>query len=179
MTAATDDARPGPAAPVPSGGRAGTGRAGPAEEVDVAALAGYQPPPEGIWLWVTEVDGEPGGAFTAERLPAGAARASGGDVVLRLAAGPGRLPGLPAAHAQVYAVLAGTVVLVAEWGLDGFGDWPEVVRVTAAFTMGVLADLEERGADLRPHDSADLETAAVTAAAGLPASVRAAPSAIP
>ncbi len=81
-----------------------------------SALAGYEPPPEGTWLWVTEVDGELGGVFTADRLPAGAARASGGDVVLRLAAGPGRLPGLPAAHAQVYAVLAGTVV--AEWGLD-------------------------------------------------------------
>jgi len=83
-----------------------------------SALAGYEPPAEGTWLWVTEVDGEPGGVFTADRLPAGAARASGGDVVLRLAAGPGRLPGLPAAHAQVCAVLAGAVVLVAEWGLD-------------------------------------------------------------
>jgi hypothetical protein len=86
MTAATDDACPGQAAP---GDRAGTGRAGPAEEVDVAALAGYEPPPEGMWLWVTELDGEPGGVFTAQRLPAGAARAGGGDVVLRLGPGPG------------------------------------------------------------------------------------------
>ena len=86
MTAATDDARPG---------QAGTGRAEPAEEVDVAALAGSGPPPEGMWLWATEVDGEPGGAFTARRLPASAPRAYGGDVVLRLGPGPGRLPGPP------------------------------------------------------------------------------------
>ncbi len=170
MTAATDDARQG---------QAGTGRAEPADEVDVAALAGSGPPPEGMWMWATEVDGEPGGAFTAQRLPAGAPRACGGDVVLRLGPGPGRLPGRPAAHVQPYAVLAGTVVLVAEWGLDGFGDWPEIVRVTAAFTMGVLTDLEARGADLRPHEAVDLETAAATAAVGLPAAVWAAPAPMP
>jgi len=96
-------------------------------------------------------------------------------VVLRLGPGPGRLPGRPAAHAQAYAVLAGTVVLVAEWGLDSFGDWPEIVRVTAAFTMGVLTDLEARGADLRPHEAVDLGTAAV----GLPAAVWAAPAPMP
>ena len=175
MTAATDDARPGQAAPAPPGGLDGTGRAGPADE---AALAGRDAPPEGIWLRSAEVDGEPGGPFLAERLPAGTARAFGGDVVLRLGPGPGRLPGLPAAHVQMYAVLAGTLVLVAEWGLDGFGDWPEVVRVTAAFTMGVLTDLETRGADLRPHEGIDLETAAATAAVGLPASVQSAPSSV-
>src|SRR5713101_3124808 len=85
----------------------------------------------------------------------------------------------PAAHVQAYAVLAGTVVLVAEWGLDSFGDWPEIVRVTAAFTMGVLTDLEARGADLRPGEGVDLEAAAVTAAVGLPASVQSAPSPVP
>ena len=87
---------------------AGTGRAEPADEVDVAALAGSGPPPEGMWLWATEVDGEPGGVFTARHLPASAPRAYGGDVVLRLGPGPGRLPGRPAAHVQAYAVLAGT-----------------------------------------------------------------------
>jgi hypothetical protein len=179
MTATADDARPGQAAPAPAGGRAGTGRTEPADEVDVATLAGHEPPPEGLWLWATEVDGEPGGAFTGERLPIGAPRAFGGDVVLRLGPGPGRLPGLPTAHVQAYAVLAGTLVLVAEWGLDGLGDWPEVVRVTAAFTMGVLTDLEARGADLRTHEGVDLEAAAVTAAVGLPASVQSAPSPVP
>ena len=157
-------------------GRAGQSRP---NEVDVAALAGSGPPPEGMWLWATEVDGEPGGAFTARRLPASAPRAYGGDVVLRLGPGPGRLRAGRAAHVQAYAVLAGTVVLVAEWGLDGFGDWPEIVRVTAAFTMGVLTDLEARGADLRPHEAVDLETAAATAAVGLPAAVWAAPAPMP
>ena len=42
MTAATDDACPGQTAP---GGRDGAGRAEHAEEVDVAALAGSEPPP--------------------------------------------------------------------------------------------------------------------------------------
>jgi len=170
MTAATDDARPS---------QARTRRAEPTDEVDVAALAGSGPPPEGMWLWATEVDGEPGGVFTARHLPAGAPRAYGGDVVLRLGPGPGRLPGRPTAHVQAYAVLASTVVLVAEWGLDSFGDWPEIVRVTAAFTMGVLTDLEARGADLRPHEAVDLETAAATAAVGLPAAVWAAPAPMP
>jgi hypothetical protein len=176
MTAATDDARPGQTVP---GGRDGTGRAEPADEVDVAALAGSGPPPDGMWLWATEVDGEPGGVFTARHLPVSAPRAYGGDVVLRLAPGPGRLPGRPAAHVQAYAVLAGILVLVAEWGLDSFGDWPEIVRVTAAFTMGVLTDLEGRGADLLPHEAVDLETAAATAAVGLPAAVWAAPAPMP
>ena len=89
------------------------------------------------------------------------------------------LPGRPAAHVQAYAVLAGILVLVAEWGLDSFGDWPEIVRVTAAFTMGVLTDLEGRGADLLPHEAVDLETAAATAAVGLPAAVWAAPAPMP
>ena len=69
--------------------------------------------------WVTEVEAAPGGVFTGVRLPAEEPRASGGDVVLRLAAGPGRLPGLPDGHVQVYAVMAGTLVLVGEWGIAG------------------------------------------------------------
>ncbi len=170
MTAATDDAQTGQTRP---------GRAERAEQVDVAALAGSGPPPEGMWLWATEADGEPGGAFTAQRLPADAPRACGGDVVLRLGPGPGRLPGRPPAHVQAYAVLAGTVVLVAEWGLDSLGDWPEIVRVTAAFTMGVLTELEARGADLRPHEAVDLDTAAPAAAVGLPAAFWAAPAPMP
>ena len=76
----------------------------------MAALAGHEVPQEGEWLRATEVDGEPGGVFTAQRLLAGAPCASGGDVVLRLGPGPGRLPGLPVAHVQAYAVLAGTLV---------------------------------------------------------------------
>jgi hypothetical protein len=45
--------------------------------------------------------------------------------------------------------------------------------------MGVLTDLEARGADLRPHEAVDLETAAPAAAVGLPAAVWAAPAPMP
>lgn len=127
---------------------------------DVAELAGGQLPPEGVWLLVTAVESAPGGVFTGVRLRAGAPRAFGGDVVLRLAAGPGRLPGLPAGHMQVYAVMAGTLVLAGEWGLADFGDWPEVARMTASFAMGALSGLGEHGADLRPQELVDLEAAA-------------------
>lgn len=42
----------------------------------MAALAGHEPPPEGIWLRVTDLDREPGGAFTAERIRDAARRIS-------------------------------------------------------------------------------------------------------
>lgn len=131
MTAVSDDTAAGRAA-VPAG-------AEPPED-DVVVLVGDQLLPEGVWLLVAGVEAAPGGVFTGVRLPAEEPRASGGDVVLRLAAGPGRLPGLPDGHVQVYAVMAGELVLVGEWGIAGAGDWSEVVRVTAAFTMGVLAE---------------------------------------
>jgi hypothetical protein len=122
-----------------------------------------------MWLLVTEVEGIPAGLFTAMPLPSAAPRAGGGDVLIRLGGGPGRTPGTPAGHVQLYAVMAGTLVLAGEWGLIDFGDWPEVVRITAAFTMGALADLEEHDADLRPYDHLDLESAAGTAVIGFPA----------
>lgn len=155
MMATSDSGSPGPAA-------------GPGPEDDVVVLAGDRLLPDGMWVLVTGVEAEPGGVFTGVRLPAGDLRASGGDVLLHLAAGPGRLPGLAAGHVQVAAVMAGKLVLVGEWGLEYFADWSEVVRVTAAFAMGALAELEERGADLRPGEGVDLETAAPTVTAGLP-----------
>lgn len=155
MTAMSDSGSPGPAA-------------GPGPEDDVVVLAGGRLPPEGMWLLVTRVEAAPGGAFTGVRLPAADPRASGGDVLLHLAAGPGRLPGLPAGHVQVAAVMAGKLVLAGEWGLADFADWSETVRVTAAFAMGALAELEERGADLQPGEGVDLETAAPSVTAGLP-----------
>lgn len=171
MTAVSDNTPAGQVAAVPGGPV-------PPED-DVVVLAGDQLLPEGVWLLVTGVDAAPGGVFTGVRLPAQEPRAGGGDVVLRLAAGPGRLPGLPDGHVQVYAVMAGTLVLAGEWGIAGLSDWSEVVRVTAAFTMGVLADLEARGADLRPGEAVDLDQAAATAAVGLPAQLRAAPRMMP
>ena len=176
MTAATDDARPGQAAP---DGRAGPGRDGRPKR----------------WMWPRWPG--PGRRrrecgcgplrWTASRAgcsPPGTCRPArlartGVTWCCGWVRGLAGLPGRPAAHVQAYAVLAGTLVLVAEWGLDSFGDWPEIVRVTAAFTMGVLTDLEARGADLRPHEAVDLETAAATAAVGLPAAVWAAPAPMP
>jgi len=155
------------------------GSAGREPQEDVVVLAGDRLLPEGLWLLVTEVDAAPGGVFTGIRLPPGTPRAAGGDVVLRLAAGAGRLSGTPSGHVQVYAVVASTLVLVAEWGMTNSGDWSEVVRVTTAFTMGALAELEERGADLRSGDDVDLEAAAPAAAAGLPALAGNAPSSVP
>jgi hypothetical protein len=155
MMATSDSGSPGPAA-------------GPGPEDDVVVLAGDRLVPDGMWVLVTRVEAEPGGVFTGVRLSAADPRASGGDVLLRLAAGPGRLPGLAAGHVQVAAVMAGKVVLVGEWGLADSADWSEVVRVTAAFTMGALAELEERGADLRSGEGVDLETAAPAVAAGVP-----------
>lgn len=155
MMARSDSGSPGPAA-------------GPGPEDDVVVLAGGRLPPEGMWVLVTGVEAEPGGVFTGVRLPAGDLRASGGDVLLRLAAGPGRLPGLPAGHVQVAAVIAGKLVLAGEWSLADFDDWSETVRVTAAFAMAALAELEERGADLRSGEGVDLETVAPAVTAGLP-----------
>lgn len=160
MTAVSDGTAAGQSA-VPAGPE-------PPED-DVVVLAGDQLLPEGVWLLVTGVEAVPGGVFTGVRLPAGEPRASGGDVVLRLAAGPGRLPGLPGGHVQVYAVMAGTLVLVAEWGIDGSGDWSEAARVTIAFAMGAMTEMEARGADLHPHEAVGLASAAAEAMAGLPA----------
>ena len=160
MTAVSDGAAAGQAA-VPAGPE-------PPQD-DVVVLAGDQLLPEGVWLLVTGVDAVPDGEFTGIRLPAEEPRAFGGDVVLRLAAGPGRLPASADGHVQMYAVMAGTLVLVAEWGIADSSDWSEVVRVTAAFTMGAVTELEERGADLRSHEAVDLKSAAPAAMAGLPA----------
>jgi hypothetical protein len=159
MTAVSDGTAAGQAA-VPSGPQ-------PPQD-DVMVLAGDQLSPEGLWLLVTGVDAIPDGAFTGIRLPAEGPRASGGDVVLRLAAGPGRLPGSAdePQHVQVYTVMAGTLVLVAEWGIADWSDWSEVVRMTTAFTMGAVTELEERGADLHSHEAVDLEPTA--AMFGLP-----------
>jgi hypothetical protein len=160
MTAVSDGTAAGQAA-VPAGPQ-------PPHD-DVVVLAGDQLLPEGVWLLATGIDAGPDGEFTGIRLPAQEPRAFGGDVVLRLAAGPGRLPGSAGGHAQLYAVMAGTLVLVAEWGIAESSDWSEVVRVTAAFTMGAVTELEERGADLRSHEAVDLASAAPAATAGLPA----------
>jgi hypothetical protein len=49
--------------------------------------------------------------------------------------------------------------------------WPEKIRATVAFAMGILTELEEQGADLAARRRVDLDDAVVTAVAGIPADV--------
>jgi hypothetical protein len=49
--------------------------------------------------------------------------------------------------------------------LDG---WPERVRATVVFAMGVLRELQEHGADVRARDQVEVEVAAESPAAGCP-----------
>lgn len=137
------------------------------EEVDVLFLAGQRLPGEGAWLLVTHVDATPGGEFTAHVLPPGTLAAFGGDVMVRLAPDTppvGQPP--PAARVQVYAVLGGKLIPVAAWPGQDLDGWPERIRPTVAFTIGVLTELEEHGADL--GTGVALEQAAADATPGLP-----------
>ena len=142
------------------------------EEVDVLHLAGQRPPEEGAWLWVTTADARRGGEFTALFLPRTRARASGGDVLLHIA--PGRGEGdvepwpVPSARVRVWAVAAGSLILVAGWDRLDLDGWPERVRATAVFAVGVLQELQEHGADVRAREQVDVEAAAESAAAGFP-----------
>ena len=47
-------------------------------------------------------------------------------------------------------------------------DWPERVRATAVFAVGVLKELQEHGADVRARDQVEVDAAAESAAAGFP-----------
>src|SRR5450755_2849008 len=114
--------------------------------------------------------------------PARGRHARGGDVLVHLAADPGTgdlAP--PAVRVSAWAVLNGLLITVARWdALDPDG-WPERVRATVAFALGMLTELEDHGADLGAYHRVDLEAAAATATGGVLAGVtsgwaRAAPS---
>ncbi len=143
------------------------------EEVDVLYLAGQRPPEEGAWLWVINADARRGGEFTVLFLPRTRPRASGGDVLLRIA--PGRGEGdaeqwtVPSARVRVWAVAAGSLILVAGWDRLDLDGWPERVRATAVFAVGVLRELQEHGADVRARDQVEVEAAAESPPAGFPA----------
>jgi len=151
-----------------------TGREIPAEdeEVDMLYLAGQRPQEEGAWLWVTTVDARHGGEFTALSLPSTRPRASGGDVLLHIA--PGRGEGgaepwpVPSVRVRVWAVAAGSLILVAGWDRLDLDGWPERVRATAVFAVGVLRELQEHGADVRAREQVEVEAAAESPAAGFP-----------
>ena len=135
-------------------------------------LAGQRPPEEGAWLWITTADARRGGEFTALFLPRTRPRASGGDVLLHVA--PGRGEGnveqwpVPSARVRVWAVAAGSLILMAGWDRLDLDGWPERVRATAVFAVGVLRELQEHGADVRARDQVEVEAAAESAAAGFP-----------
>jgi hypothetical protein len=145
----------------------GTSPAGDGEEVDVLYLAGQEPSLAGAWLLVTEADGKPGGTFTAHVLGDAAPSAFGGDVLVRLLRddpAEGQPP--PAARVRVFAVTGGRLIPVAVWPGHDLDSWPERIRPTVAFTMGVLTELEEHGADL--GGGVDLAQAEAQAVAGVP-----------
>ena len=135
-------------------------------------LAGQRPPEEGARLWVTTADARRGGEFTALFLPRTRPRASGGDVLLHIA--PGRGEGdveqwpVPLVRVRVWAVAAGSLILVAGWDRLDLDGWPERVRAAAVFAVGVLRELQEHGADVRAREQVEVEAAAESAAAGFP-----------
>ena len=183
MTTAPANPERGPAGPAPEvpGDPAGPGRpvsdvpgfpddADRDGDVDVLYLAGQRPAPPGEWLLITAVDGIPGAEFTARVLPADGRRAHGGDVLVHLAAEPGTLEPL-SVSVGTWAVIGGLLIPVSGWDRQDPEGWPEHIRSTVAFAMGMLTELEAHGADLAAYHEVDLDDAAVTAAAGIPADV--------
>ena len=141
-------------------------------DVDVLYLAGQRPAaPGGEWLLITAVTGTPGAEFTARVLPAGGRHAHGGDVLVHLAAEPGGHLQPWAVRAGAWAVIGGRLIPVAVWNREEPDGWPEKIRITVAFAMGILTELEEHGADLAARRQVGLDDAVATATAGIPANV--------
>jgi hypothetical protein len=155
----------------PAGPEAGVlgipGGADDEDFLDVAALAGAVPADGGEWLLVIELDGQPGASFQVLGLPGDTGHAQGGDVLLRLLPEPGSGTD-PAVRAEVWAVIGGRVILAGTWAGQDPGGWPEQVRPAVAFGMGILAELEDHGADLGVRHRVRL-AAADTASTGVPA----------
>jgi hypothetical protein len=72
---------------------------------------------------------------------------------------------------SAWTVLNELLIPVAHWDRQDPDGWPEQVRATAAFAMGMLTGLEGHGADLGACHRVDLDAAAGTATAGIPAGV--------
>lgn len=165
----------GPGGPV-SGVPGFPGDAGRDGEVEVLYLAGQRPvAPGGEWLLITAADGMPGAEFTARILPADGRHAHGGDVLVHLATEPGH-PGSLTVTVGAWAVIGGHLVPVAEWDRQEPEGWPEKIRATVAFAMGILTGLEEHGADLAARHQVDLDDAVITATAGIPADLTSGPA---
>jgi hypothetical protein len=171
MTTPHDPGQQGPGRdPVPAAPLAGVLSE---DDVDVLYLAGQRLPAAGAWLLAATAEARTGGEFTAVMLPQDRPQAGGGDVLIHLSPAPA-VPGQPGmtARVRVLAVAARSVVLAGCWDRLGLEDWPEQVRATAAFTLGVLAELRDHGADLGTSERVDLAVApAVAGFPGLPVSV--------
>ena len=143
-------------------------RGGPDDEefLDVAALAGAIPADGGEWLLVIEADGQPAARFQVLGLPADAGHAQGGDVLVRVLPDAGTGAG-PAVRAEVWAVIGGRMILAGTWAGQDPGGWPEQVRPAVAFTIGILAELEDHDADLGARHRVRL-AAADPASTGVP-----------
>jgi hypothetical protein len=136
------------------------------EDVNVLALAGQIPSKRGEWLLVTALDGQPGARFLARHLQPDELHARGSDVLVRLLPDSWK-PGLPQIRAQVLVALGGRLILAGNWDRQDIGRWPEQIRPTAAFAMGMVTELEENGADLGARHRVQLD-ASETVAAGVP-----------
>jgi hypothetical protein len=135
--------------------------------VDVEYLAWQYPSPRDEWLRITEAASH----FAATVLPAGGRRARDGDVVVRLTTTPQQEPGPAGICAGVWAVICGSLIPVAAWDGLAPGSWADPIRATAMFTMDVLLELDDRGADLGAGQHIDLDQAVAAATAGIPAAV--------
>ena len=89
---------------------------------------------------------------------------------MHLATEPGHREPLTV-RARAWPVICGHLVPVAEWDCLEPEGWPEKIRATVAFAMGVLTELEEHGADLAAGRRVDPDDAAVAAVAGIPPDV--------
>jgi hypothetical protein len=138
------------------------------ENADVLALAGQPAPAGGAWLWVTAAEGRRGGNFTALFLPRQHPVACGGDVLVHVS--PATEPGgeTAVARAAVWAVVAGSLVCVADWDPAGPDLWPETARETVIFAMGALTELEQHGADVAARQKVDVIAAAGSVPSGFP-----------
>jgi hypothetical protein len=146
----------------------------PEDGVDVLYLAGQRLPAAGVWLLAATAEARTGGEFTAVILPEDRPQAHGGDVLIHLSPAPGGADqATMTARVRVLAVAARSVVLAGSWDRLELDDWPEQIRATAAFALGVLGELGDHGADLGTSERVDLDAAGLAVAGfpGLPVSV--------
>ncbi len=142
------------------------------DDVDVLYLAGHRPAAAGEWLLITAAGELPGAEFTARILPPAGRQVHGGDVLVRLAPEPATGPLDPCTvRVGAWAAIDGLLIPLATWDGQDIDGWPERIRVTVAFAMSVLTELEDHGADLGPAQEIDLDDEAVTATTIFPADV--------